>query len=77
MSETSDYQPTDDDIYNLVDRLRSTGNHYNDETQAIESRVPNFHDCHLAANVIESLMIFKHLATNAMSLMIKNIEVDE
>jgi hypothetical protein len=77
MTENNQYTPSDHDIYSLVDRLRSTGNHFNDDTAAVEHRVPNFHDCHLAADVIESLMVYKYLSARMMEEALSKVIGDE
>lgn len=69
--------PSEEEICSLVDRLRATGHHLNEETNVIEGRVPNFHDCHVAADVIESLLIFKKMAEFTLARMIEEVIIDE
>ena len=76
-SEYSKITPTEEAICDLVDRLRATGHHLDEETNVIEARIPNFHDCHVAADVIESLLIFKKMSQMVLAHVIEKVESNE
>lgn len=50
------------DFYSLIARLRDTGPKVNEENNVVEGRVPNYHDCHAAGDIIEAFLIYKNAA---------------